>query len=160
CRRALIRARRRPETPSSPTAYFQSRRVNGRRFAPQAIRHIRDRRVLTSIKFPARCAAASVLTFIPYLGRHLIASIPLQRHAYIPGYPSMILDDFDPDLVSARTEVLRPKLIDLVWHAGQRAFPACLLLDDGAALVRAQLVRKTVHLYLGPAVGHRALDDL
>src|SRR5262249_19976222 len=125
----------------------------------EAIHHIRDRRVLTSVKFPARPAASSVLTAVPSLSRDLNGSAPLQRHADISGQPSGILDDFDPELVSARTEVLRPKDIDLLWHAGQRVFPPRLLLNDGAALVRAQLVRKTVHLYLGAAVAYRALDD-
>src|SRR5262249_41321595 len=145
---------------SSPTAYFQSRCVNGRRFAPQAIRHIRGRCVLTSVKFPARRAASSVLTLLPSPSRHLNGSSPLQRHADISGQPSGIIDDFDSQLVSARTEVLRPQLIDLLWQAGQRVFPTRLLLNDGAALVGAQLVRKAVHLYLGTAVAHRALDDL
>src|SRR6516162_9413234 len=130
------------------------------RLKPFAIRHIRDRCVLTSIKFPARPAASSVLTAIPAVGRDLNGSAPLQRHADVSGQPSGIIDDFDPELVSARTEVLRPELIDLLWHAGQRVFPARLLLNDGAALVRAQLVRKAVHLYLGLAVGYRALDEL
>src|SRR5246500_760867 len=94
------------------------------------------------------------------LGRDPKGSTPLQRHADISGQPSGIIDDFDSQLVSARTEILRPKLIDLLWHARQRVFPARLLLNDGAALVRAQLVRKAVHLYLGAAVGHRTLDDL
>src|SRR6516164_9247679 len=87
-------------------------------------------------------------------------STPFQRHADISRQPSGILDDFDSQLVSAWTEVLCPEHIDFLWHASQRAFPAGLLLNDGAALVRAQLVREAVHLYLGAAVGHRALDDL
>src|ERR1700756_4495750 len=94
------------------------------------------------------------------LGRDPKGSTPLQRHADISGQPSGIIDDFDSQLVSARAEVLRPKLVDLLWHAGQSVFPTRLLLNDGAALVRAQLVRKAVHLHLGAAVAHRALDDL
>src|SRR5215813_3409108 len=140
---------------------FQGARVNGRRLTPRAIHHVRDRCVLTSVKFAARPAAASSsLPPCPSLGRDLNGSTPLQRHADISRQPAGILDDFDPELVSARTEVLCPEHIDFLWHAGQRVFPACLLLNDGAALVRAQLVRKAVHLYLGAAVGHRALDDL
>src|SRR6516162_589011 len=147
--------------PSSPTAFFpgRNREWHGASRA-KAIHHLRDCSVLTSVKFPARSAAASVLTAIPEPGRDPTGSAPLQRHADISGQASWILDDFDPELVSARTEVLRPELIDLLWHAGQRVSPARLLLNDGAALVRAQLVRKAVHLYLGAAVGHRALDDL
>src|SRR6516164_5971874 len=159
-RLSLVRARG-GSTPRQVRQFsFQGARVNGRRLAPRAIHHIRDRCVLTSVKFPARRAASSVLTVIPYLGRNLTGSTPFQRHADISGQPAGILDDFDSELVSARVEIFRPKLIDLLWHAGQRVFPACLLLNDGAALVRAQLVREAVHLYLGAAVGHRALDDL
>src|SRR5262249_47454876 len=134
--------------------------MNGGRLAPRAIHHIRDRCVLTSVKFSARPALSSVPTPLPALCRHLNGSAPLQRHADVSGQPSGIIDDFDPELVSARTEVLRPELIDLLWHAGQRVFPTRLLLNDGAALVCAQLVRKAVHLYLGAAVAHRAFDDL
>jgi len=78
----------------------------------------------------------------------------------IPRHTAGKIDDFDLELVPARPEVLGPKLIDLLWHPGQRVFPARLLLIDGAPLVRAQLVRKAVHLHLGPAVAHRALDEL
>src|SRR5262245_19528152 len=134
--------------------------MNGRRSAPRAIHHVRDRCVLTSVNFSARPAVSSVPTAIPALDRDLNGSTPLQRHADVSGQSSGILDDFDPELVSARTEILRPKLIDFLRHAGQRVFPTRLLLNDGAALVRAQLVRKAVHLYLGAAVSHRALDDL
>src|SRR6516162_4681402 len=73
---------------------------------------------------------------------------PPQGHADISRQPSGIIDDFDSQLVSARTEVLCPEHIDFLWHAGQRVFPARLLLNDGAALVRAQLVRKAVDLHL------------
>src|SRR6516162_8712844 len=126
-----------------------------------AIHHIRDRCVSTSVKFSARPAAASsVLTAIPSLGRDLNGSTPLQRHADISRQPAGILDDFDSELVSAWTEVLCPEHIDFLWHAGQRVFPTRLLLDDGAALVRAQLVRKAVDLHLNLAVAHRPLDDL
>src|SRR5262245_8641791 len=88
------------------------------------------------------------------------SSAPLERHRDVAWHPAGEIDDFDPKLVSAGTEVLRPKLMDLLWHAGQRVFPARLLLIDGAPLIRAQLVGKAVHLYLSLAVGHRALDDL
>src|SRR5262249_13820755 len=88
------------------------------------------------------------------------ASAPLERHRDVAWHPAGEIDNFDPQLVSAGAEILRPKLIDLLGHAGQRVFPARLLLIDGAPLVRAQLVREPVHLHLGLAVGHRALDDL
>src|SRR5262249_61449510 len=87
-------------------------------------------------------------TAIPYPGRDLTGSTPLQRHADIAGQASGIFDDFDPELVSARTEVLRPEVVDLLWHPGQRVFPARLLLNDGSALIRAPLVQKAVHLEL------------
>src|SRR2546430_12386632 len=77
-----------------------------------------------------RAAASSVLAAIPSLGRELNGSTPLQRHADISGQPSGIIDDFDSQLVSARTEILRPKLIDLLWHAGQSVFPTRLLLNE------------------------------
>src|SRR5262249_158702 len=134
--------------------------MNGRRLAPRAIHHIRDRCVLTSVKFSARPAVSSVPTAIPALGRDLNGSAPLQRHADVSGQPSGIIDDFDPELVSARPELLRPELIDPLWYAGDGFFPTRLLLNDGAALVCAQLVRKAVHLYLGAAVAHRTFDDL
>src|SRR5262249_16971417 len=156
---ALVRARRHQNPPQVRQPSFPGRMRERHGASCEAIHHIRDRRVLTSVKFPARPAASSVLTAVPSLSRDLNDSAPLQRHADISGQPSGILDDFDPELVSARTEVLRPKDIDLLWHAGQRVFPPRLLLNDGAALVRAQLVRKTVHLYLGAAVAYRALDD-
>src|SRR5215813_3889309 len=159
---ALVRARRHQNPPQVRQPSFPGRMRERHGASCEAIHHIRDRCVLTSVKFAARPAAASsVLIAIPYWAtRDPNGSTPLQRHADISGQPSGILDDFDPELVSARTEVLRPKDIDLLWHAGQRVFPPRLLLNDGAALVRAQLVRKTVHLYLGAAVAYRALDDL
>src|SRR6516225_439066 len=139
CARWLVRDSVR-NPPSSPTAFFPGRTREWHGASrPKAIHHLRDRSVLTSVKFPARFAAASVLTAIPYPGRDLTGSTPLQRHADISRQTAGILDDFDPELVSARTEILRPELIDLLWHAGQRVFPARLLLNDGAALVRAQL---------------------
>src|SRR6516164_10749689 len=108
-RLALVRARAASAHPPGPTVFFPAR-VNGRRLAPRAIHHIRDRCVLTSVKFPARPAAASsLLTAIPSLGRDPNGSTPLQRHADISGQPSGILDDFDSQLVSARTEVLCPE---------------------------------------------------
>src|SRR6516164_681922 len=160
-RLSLVRARGGSTPRQVRRSSFQGARVNGRRLAPRAIHHVRDRCVLTSVKFSARpTAASSVLTAVPSLGRDLNGSTPLQRHADISRQPAGILDDFDSELVSARTEVLCPEHIDFLWHAGQRVFPTRLLLDDGTALVRAQLVWKAVHLYLGAAVGHRALDDL
>src|SRR5215813_5547856 len=157
---ALVRARRRQNPPQVRLPSFPGRMRERHGASCEAIHHIRDRRVLTSVKFPARPAASSVLTAVPSLSRYLNGSAPLQRHADISRQPSGIIDDFDSQLVSARTEILRPELMDLLWHAGQRGFPTRLLLNDGAALVRAQLVRKAVHLYLGAAVGYRTLDDL
>src|SRR5215467_1209204 len=87
-------------------------------------------------------------------------SAPLERHRDVAWHSAREIDDFDPKLVSAGTEVLRPKLIDFLWHAGQRVFPSRLLFIDGAALVRAQLVREPVHLHLGLAIAHRPLDNL
>src|SRR5262249_9133099 len=108
---------------------------------------IKDPAVRPSIAIPPRGGVRSGLA-------------PLQCHPDVTWYSAGKIDDFDPKLVSASAEVLRPKLIDLLRHSGERIFPAGLLLIDGAPLVRAQLVEKTVHLYLGLAVGCRALDDL
>src|SRR5262245_63759028 len=108
---------------------------------------------------PARTNA----TFIPHLRceRHARRSLavhavengdrstPLQGHRHVSRHAAGKIDDLDPQLVSALTEVLRPELIDLPGYPGQRVFPARLLLIDGAALVGAQLVRKTANLHLG-----------
>ncbi len=75
--------------------------------------------------------------------RSAVRSAPLQRHADVSGHAAGKINDLDPQPVSARTEVLRPKLIDLLRPAGQRAFPARFLLIDGAPPIRAQLIRKT-----------------
>src|SRR5215510_4209808 len=152
---------RRQHTPSRPTVFFLRRTHEWQAFgaASHSPRPRSLRLDLCQVLGKARHRIAR-----PY--RHTFPgprpkwSTPFQRHADISGQSSGVLDDFDSQLVSARTEVLCPEHIDFLWHAGQRAFPASLLLNDGAALVRAQLVRKAVHLYLGAAVGHRALDDL
>src|SRR6266508_4198278 len=122
---------------------------------PEASHHMRDGPVLILVKFPVVRPA----TAIPRGGVQS-GLTPLQCHPDVSRHPAGKVDDFDLELVSAGTEVLRPKLIDLLWHAAERVFPARLLLIDGAPVVRAQLVREAVHLYLGPAVAHRALDDL
>src|SRR5712691_7755063 len=85
---------------------------------------------------------------------HAEASAPLQRHADIARHPARKIDDLNLQLVSAGPKVFGPQLMDLLGHAGERAFPARLLLIDGAALVGAQLVRKTIDLHLGPAIAH------
>src|SRR5258708_32877645 len=108
---------------------------------------MRDRRVLISIKFPARPDAFVGVAAIPSLGRDLNGSTPLQRHADISGQPSGIVDAFDPELVPARTKIFRPELVDLPWHAGQRVFPARFLFNDGSALVLRRLVGKSQHVY-------------
>src|SRR5215813_12378228 len=147
-------------TPSRPTVFVLRRTHEWQAFgAASHSPHPRSLRLdLCQVLGKARRIVCP--TAIPALSRDLNGSAPLQRHADVSGQPSWIIDDFDPELVSARTEVLRPELIDLLWHAGQRVFPTRLLLNDGAALVRAQLVRKAVHLYLGAAVAHRTFDDL
>src|SRR5262245_65283647 len=86
-------------------------------------------------------------------------STPLQCHRHVSRHAAGKIDDLDPELVSALTEVLRPELIDFLGYAGQRSLPARLLLIDGATLVGAQLVRKAVDLHLGQPVAHRPLDD-
>src|SRR5215471_14924028 len=160
-RLALVRARAASAHPPGPTVFFPRRTREWQAFgAASHSPHPRSLR-LDLCQVPGKARRRIVR---PY--RHTFPgprpkwSTPLQRHADISRQPSGILDDFDSQLVSAWTEVLCPEHIDFLWHASQRAFPAGLLLNDGAALVRAQLVREAVHLYLGAAVGHRALDDL
>src|SRR5215470_4932541 len=151
---------RRQHTPSGPTVFFLRRTREWQAFgAASHSPHPRSLRLdLCQVLGKARRIVCP--TAIPALSRDLNGSAPLQRHADVSGQPSWIIDDFDPELVSARTEVLRPELIDLLWHAGQRVFPTRLLLNDGAALVRAQLVRKAVDLHLSLAVAHRTFDNL
>src|SRR5262249_22446011 len=115
---ALVRARRHQNPPQVRQPSFPGRMRERHGASCEAIHHIRDRRVLTSVKFPARPAASSLLTALPYLSPDLNGSVPLQRHADISGQPPGIFDDFDSELVSARTEVLRPEHIDFLWHAG------------------------------------------
>src|SRR5437763_4834702 len=87
-------------------------------------------------------------------------SSPAQRHADIPRHTPRKIDDLYSQLVTARTKILVPELIDLLRHAGQRLLPAGLLLIDGPPLVRAQLVREAVDLHFRKAIVHRTLDDL
>src|SRR5262245_27350697 len=87
-------------------------------------------------------------------------SVPLQCHAHVSWHSAGKIDDLDLQLVSARSKVPFPQLMDFLRHAGQGVLPARLLLIDRASLVRAQLVRKAIDLHLAPAVAHRALDDL
>src|SRR5262245_8426783 len=87
-------------------------------------------------------------------------SAPLERHGDVTRHTAGKIDDLDPELVSARMEILRPELIDFFRYSGKRVLPAGLLLIDGAALIRAQFVGKAVHLHLALAVLHRAFDGL
>src|SRR5262245_4791080 len=122
----------------------------------EATRRSSDLLILICIKCPATRPSSAMP---PRIGVRS-GLTPLQCHRDVTRHAAGKIDDFDPKLVSAGVEVLRPKLIDLLRHSGQRVFPARLLLIDGAALVRAQLVGKTVNLHLNLAVAHRPLDDL
>lgn len=42
---------------------------------------------------------------------------PTQGHAYISQHAARPVNDLDPQLISAWTEVLVPELINLFWHA-------------------------------------------
>src|SRR4029077_6537427 len=87
------------------------------------------------------------------------AQLHFKVMATSPRHAAGKIDDLDPELVSALTEVLRPELIDLPGYPGQRVHPPRLLLIDGAAFVGAQLVRETVNLHLGHTVAYGPLDD-
>src|SRR5262249_37567481 len=136
---------RRPHTPSGPTVFFLRRTREWQAFGaashsprPRSLR-LDLCRVLGNPH--RRLVPPYRQTFpVPRPKR----SIQVERHADLSRQPSGILDEFDSQLVSARAKIFRPELTDFLRHAGQRVFPARLLLNDGAALVRAQLVRKAV----------------
>src|SRR3954454_10860332 len=89
-----------------------------------------------------------------------IGSAPLQGHAHVARHAAGKVEDLDPQLVAALTEILRPQLMDFLRNAGQRGLPARLLLVDGAPVIGAQLVRKAADLHLGPTIADRPFDDL
>src|SRR5262249_46939692 len=86
------------------------------------------------------------------IGPPLGCSSPAQRHAHITGHAPREIDDLYLQLVTARAKVFLPQLIDFLRHAGKRLFPAWLLLVDGAAFVRAQLIGKAMHLNFREAI--------
>src|SRR6266540_1493563 len=158
-KRLSRRARRRHQAlASGPMVSFPGAPMNGApsQHLPEASHHMPDGPVLILVKFRAVRPA----TAIPPRGGVRSGLTPLQCHCDVSRPPAGKVYDFDLELVSAGTEVLRPKLIDLLWHAGERVFPARLLLIDGAPLIRAQLIGEAMDLDLGLPVAHRALDDL
>src|SRR5262249_41997885 len=100
----------------------------------EASHHSRDRLILICIKCPATRPSSAMP---PRIGVRS-GLTPLQCHRDVTRHAAGKIDDFDPKLVSAGVEVLRPKLIDLLPHAGLRVFPALLLLLVGAALFRSR----------------------
>jgi hypothetical protein len=67
-------------------------------------------------------------------------SRPFQRNADVARHAAGKVDDLKFDLVTARLKLARPELVHFFGQAGQRCFPAGLLLVDGAAAIRAELV--------------------
>src|SRR5262249_44480542 len=114
---ALVRARRRQSPPQVRQPSFPGRMRERHGASCEAI-HPTGRTASCPLSRSRQGpAASSFLTAVPSLSRYLNGSAPLQRHADISRQPSGIIDDFDSQLVSARTEILRPELIDLLWHA-------------------------------------------
>src|SRR6266511_254522 len=147
-KRLSRRARRRHQAlASGPMVSFPGAPMNGApsQHLPEASHHMPDGPVLILVKFRAVRPA----TAIPPRGGVRSGLTPLQCHCDVSRHPAGKVYDFDLELVSAGTEVLRPKLIDLLWHAGERVFPARLLLIDGAPLIRAQLIGEAMDLALG-----------
>ena len=87
-------------------------------------------------------------------------SAPHQGHADIARQSVGPVDDFELDLVPARAKEIIPKLIHLLRNPGQGVFPARLTLVDGAAVIGAQLVGKTIDQHFRAATVDRAADDL
>src|ERR1700733_13217754 len=91
---------------------------------------------------------------------HLSASIvPRDDDADIAGYAAGKIDDLVFDAIAAGLQVVGPELKNLEWNAGERLFPAWLLLIDGAATVCAQGIREAVDLNLLQAIADCPLDD-
>src|SRR4029453_276078 len=84
---------------------------------------------------------------------------PAQGHADVTRQTVRKIHDLYFQLVAARPKVLVPELIHFLRLAGECLFPAGLLLIDGAALVRAQLVGKAKDLTLSLPILHTAFDD-
>jgi hypothetical protein len=78
--------------------------------------------------------------------------MPTQGHADVTRHAVGKLNDLYLQLVAARPKVLLPQLIDFLRRAGKCFFPAGLLLIDGAALFRAQLVGKAKDLDLNCSI--------
>src|SRR4029453_13222493 len=78
-----------------------------------------------------------------------LRSMPAQGHADVTRQTVREIHDLYFQLVAPWPKMLLPEFIHFLRLAGECLFPAYLLLIDGAALVRAQLVGKAKDLALG-----------
>src|SRR5262245_61845160 len=90
----------------------------------------------------------------------LRGSAPAHGHANVTRQTVGEVHDLYFQLVTTQPEILVPELIDFFRRAGERVFPARLVLIDRAPLVRAYLVGKPNDLNLGQPILDRPLDDL
>ena len=68
------------------------------------------------------------------LGNEAIrASVPAESNADVSRHPARKVDDLVPELVTFRTQMVVPEVINLLWESRQRLFPARLRLIDGAS---------------------------
>src|SRR4029077_5562521 len=80
-------------------------------------------------------------------------------HADVSRPASGKIDDSKSDLISARFQMLLPKLVKLFRQSGKRVFPTGLTLIYGATTIGAQLIRKASNLDLSEAVVRSSFDD-
>src|SRR5215475_11012241 len=104
-------------------------------------------------------APGKLLASNPVDGR-AVQSAPLECHTDVSGHATRKIDDLVSELVPPRTQMLLPKFVDFLRHAGQRIFPAGFLLIDGTPVVRAERVWKAIDLNLSEAVLHRTLNNI
>src|SRR5215472_1765524 len=91
---------------------------------------------------------------------HLCGSAPAHGHANVTRQTAGKVHYLHSQLVTVRPKILVPELIDFLRLAGERVFPARLLLINRAAFVRAQLVGKANDLNLSQAILDGPVDDL
>src|SRR5262245_38748174 len=88
-----------------------------------------------------------------------LSSSPVQGDRDVTWQTVRKIDDLYFQLVATWPKVFVPQLINFLRRAGKCFFPARLLLIDGAALVRTQLVGKAKDLDLDCLIFHRSFDD-
>src|SRR6516165_4183940 len=106
------------------------------------------------------CVCGTGVCSLLILNLHLWGSAPAHGHGNVTRQPAGEVDNLYSQLVAALPKILVPELIDFLRRAGERFFPARLLLIDRAAFVRAQLVGKANDLNLGHPILDRPVDDL